>query len=230
MNRSIRRTLLFWYALILLGVIAAFGAVLAVEVREAALRQVDSEVTAHAQALVDELEPQPGGHFELELSDEYVRYFRRAGPDTPYYAIWDEKGAFVDRSRPDVEPRRPSAPEEREDGTRREHIVAGPGGTLLLVGRDTRGERERLRDFLGMVLGAGAGVLVLALGGGWFLAGRALEPIDRITRAAAAISASNLSQRVDVAHTESELGRLAKTLNETFERLQGSFERQTRFT
>lgn len=62
------------------------------------------------------------------------------------------------------------------------------------------------------------------------MAGRVLGPIDKISRAAATISETNLSQRIDAGRTESELGRLAGTLNDAFGRLQAAFERQTRFT
>src|SRR5204863_1507607 len=68
------------------------------------------------------------------------------------------------------------------------------------------------------------------LAGGWFLAGRALAPVRRMSEAAAAVTASNLAQRIDVGKTESELGQLAVTLNDAFDRLEKAFERQTRFT
>src|SRR5687768_1886179 len=72
--------------------------------------------------------------------------------------------------------------------------------------------------------------MALALAGGWFLADRALRPIERITRTARSVSASNLSQRIDVTQVEGELNELARTLNDAFDRLQRSFEQQTRFT
>ncbi|MHC5544618.1 sensor histidine kinase, partial [Singulisphaera rosea] len=52
----------------------------------------------------------------------------------------------------------------------------------------------------------------------------------RMSDAASSISASNLSRRIDMARTESELGRLATILNETFDRLEGAFVRQVQFT
>ena len=45
-----------------------------------------------------------------------------------------------------------------------------------------------------------------------------------------AISASDLTRRIDVASTKSELGELASVLNATFDRLQSAFEHQVRFT
>jgi heavy metal sensor kinase len=45
-----------------------------------------------------------------------------------------------------------------------------------------------------------------------------------------AISATNLGQRIDTEHLDSELVGLGQVLNEMFGRLEASFERQTRFT
>jgi heavy metal sensor kinase len=73
-------------------------------------------------------------------------------------------------------------------------------------------------------------VLVLGLAGGWWVSTRALSPIAAISAAAARISTGDLAQRIQTADTSSELGNLARVLNDTFARLQASFERQARFT
>ena len=44
------------------------------------------------------------------------------------------------------------------------------------------------------------------------------------------ISAGDLSQRINVAETESELGQLAAVLNSTFARLEAAFAQQKQFT
>ncbi len=78
--------------------------------------------------------------------------------------------------------------------------------------------------------GAGGIILLLGLAGGWWLVGRALRPIDGISSAAVKISAGDLSQRINVAETESELGQLAAVLNATFARLETAFAQQQQFT
>lgn len=72
------------------------------------------------------------------------------------------------------------------------------------------------------------GILILS-GGGWFLAGQALKPVDLITRSANRITAENLSQRLEVLNPNDEIGRLAETFNATLERLEASFIRSRRF-
>src|SRR6185437_15153238 len=70
----------------------------------------------------------------------------------------------------------------------------------------------------------------IGLGGGWLLSGRAIRPIQAISETARRISGSDLSRRIDVHDTHSELGSLAQTLNDTFDRLETAFQRQVRFT
>ena len=72
--------------------------------------------------------------------------------------------------------------------------------------------------------------MAIGLCGGWLLSKRVTRPIRVISETARAISASDLSRRIDVREADSELGSLAQTLNETFERLETAFQRQVRFT
>src|SRR5205807_8386131 len=71
--------------------------------------------------------------------------------------------------------------------------------------------------------------LVVASAGGLFLSGRALDPIDRITRAAAAIGAEELSRRLNF-RSRDEVGRLAATFDRMLDRLDHAFRRQRQFT
>ena len=74
------------------------------------------------------------------------------------------------------------------------------------------------------------GVLLLGLVGGWWVATRAIRPIDAISATAVRIANGDLSQRISAADTDSELGRLAGVLNSTFARLEAAFDQQARFT
>lgn len=72
--------------------------------------------------------------------------------------------------------------------------------------------------------------LLLAIGGGHFLAGRALTPVDSITRTAQRISASDLSLRLNLHLPDDELGRLALAFDSMIDRLDHAFQQQRRFT
>jgi heavy metal sensor kinase len=65
--------------------------------------------------------------------------------------------------------------------------------------------------------------LGVAAGGGWFLARRALAPVDAIVDAAKQIEAEDLSRRIAAAETNDELGRLVTVLNDMLARLERSF-------
>ena len=56
-----------------------------------------------------------------------------------------------------------------------------------------------------------------------------IRPIEDISATAVKISAGDLSQRINVAETESELGQLAAVLNSTFARLEAAFAQQKQF-
>jgi heavy metal sensor kinase len=73
-------------------------------------------------------------------------------------------------------------------------------------------------------------VVVLAGAGGYVLARRALTPIDHLASEARRITAERLHQRLSVPNQHDEIGRLAAVINDTFARLESSFEQLRRFT
>jgi heavy metal sensor kinase len=105
-----------------------------------------------------------------------------------------------------------------------------PPGERILVGRSIARQLAELRSTALMLTATGAGILLLGLVGGWWLASRAIRPIEDISATAAKISGGDLTQRIDVSETESELGRLASVLNSTFARLDAAFGQQRQFT
>jgi heavy metal sensor kinase len=62
--------------------------------------------------------------------------------------------------------------------------------------------------------------LAAAAAGGWWLARRALGPLDRLTASAEAIGPGALAARVPVPGTRDEVERLARTLNTMLDRLE----------
>jgi heavy metal sensor kinase len=122
------------------------------------------------------------------------------------------------------------APIARARGELRELFRFGPLGDCILVGRSIVPELVAMRQLAVSLFAAGAGVLLFGLAGGWWLASRTIRPIEDISATAVKISAGDLSQRINAADTESELGRLAGVLNSTFARLEAAFAHQARFT
>jgi signal transduction histidine kinase len=70
---------------------------------------------------------------------------------------------------------------------------------------------------------------VVSLVLGWFVAGRVLRPLARITDTARRLSASNLEARIDLDGPNDELTVLARTFDEMLDRLAASFDGQRLF-
>jgi heavy metal sensor kinase len=89
---------------------------------------------------------------------------------------------------------------------------------------------DSLRRLLTALLLGGGTLSLLAGFVGYFLAARALAPIDDITNAARRISMADLSSRLDLPDTGDEVSRLAGTFNEMLDRLETGFKRERQFT
>ncbi|MDD3521074.1 MAG: HAMP domain-containing sensor histidine kinase [Actinomycetota bacterium] len=71
--------------------------------------------------------------------------------------------------------------------------------------------------------------ILLASFGGFFLASRALRPIDRITKIAKEISKGDLSRRIKMKNSNDEVGRLADTFDEMLDKLESSIKKERQF-
>lgn len=252
---SIRWRLQAWHGLILLVVIAALcGAVY----RLAALNEfarIDRDLQQHERALIRGLleatrpaddQGGPGSPKVLlerlsaravAIPADLLARFSGDEPGHHYFIIRDAAGRDLLRS-PNAPADRvllaPGANEFTEDNRTlddtRESLRASRDGIASLVGRDITAEREQLRRFAWSLAATGLGLWLLGLFGGWWLAGRALRPVAAISRAATRIAEGDLAERIDVAATDGELDQLGRVLNQTFDRLRESFERQRRFT
>lgn len=107
------------------------------------------------------------------------------------------------------------------------------GGEIAVA--TSREPLERTVELLQRLLlyGAITGIGGAAVGG-WWLAGRALRPIDRMTATAALIATGSdrrvdLSTRLDEPHANDEVSRLARTFNAMLDRLETAFVAQRRF-
>jgi signal transduction histidine kinase len=79
-----------------------------------------------------------------------------------------------------------------------------------------------------LAIGGLVGCMVVGLGS-WVLLGRALGPVRRITKTAAAISREDLSRRISYSGPRDEIGELALTMDAMLDRLESAFTAQERF-
>ena len=72
----------------------------------------------------------------------------------------------------------------------------GELAAVILVATPLKAINNLLYDLLGMIIFSSPLAVLAMLWGGWFLSGRALEPINRMGNAMEEIDAGNLNQRV----------------------------------
>jgi signal transduction histidine kinase len=106
--------------------------------------------------------------------------------------------------------------------------VIGYGMVILVTGTplDPGGQLQAL--FITLLL-ASLATLVIAVLGGYWLAGRAMSPVKKITQAAREIGETDLRRRLHL-RSHDELGELADTFDDMLARLQAAFDRQRQFT
>lgn len=121
-------------------------------------------------------------------------------------------------------------------------LPAGPGGhrvrtqplvadgrSFVVAGHYPLRESEAMMASIRRMFGLTIPLLILiAAVSGWFLAQRSLAPVSSMAAHAAAITASNLHERLPVSGGQ-ELVRLSTVINGLLDRLEQSFEQQRRF-
>jgi len=229
-RRTLRGLLLGWLLVLMAAVLGTFGTALYLRQRALVRATVEGGLEGLARLLANAVEREEAGRLEFDPGERDLAPLLGRGRQARWYLVWGPDGELLGRSAGAPDRERPEALGLRRPGHRREFALAGPSGAMVLVGRDAKKEEEELEEFLMELLLSGGLVLLLSLGGGWLLVGRVLAPIRRMSTAAAEISAANLSGRIDIGRTETELGRLAATLNEAFARLEAAFARHARFT
>lgn len=109
-------------------------------------------------------------------------------------------------------------------------MVGGQVVGILQTGGARTDIDETLRTlWIAMAIAAPL-VAVMAGTGGYVLAGRALEPVSRITQLARDVNANGLHARLNLDLPDDELGRLARTFDAMLGRIDAGFERQRQFT
>jgi heavy metal sensor kinase len=99
---------------------------------------------------------------------------------------------------------------------------------LVVLGAPLDPDGQMPRLVVSLLLGSLV-TLAAALGGGYWVASRAMAPVRTITRAAREIGETGLDKRLQL-KSRDELGELAATFDEMLDRLQAAFNRQRQFT
>ncbi|HEY7334278.1 MAG TPA: ATP-binding protein [Bryobacteraceae bacterium] len=243
--RNVRTRLTLWYVAVLAGVLLIYGGSTSALMFFRLRTQLDRLAVEDLETVEGFLTFDASG--KLLLRNDYHDHPYPPQMQERLMEVWSNDGNVLYRNELLGNRALGDAPQQGEgavsysqrsvrlaDGTRvrlisKRHTIEGHP-TLIRLGFD---EASLWRSFWEAVLGLIAG-LPLALGAagvaGYFLARRALSPIERMARRAHEINAERLHARVEVENQDDELGRLAQAFNETLARLERSFDQLRRFT
>ncbi len=240
---SIRFRLTLWYVLFLAVILAGFSAGVYLALRTSLYGNLDDSLENRASVALDTIDYQDGSPTletqQLVLDPNEGEHFTRVYDATGSLTFDDSPQA----DRPSVDQKTVEAALQGETTVRRVKVgdqnmrvrtlPVRRGGSVvgaLEVGLSESDVSDTLRILLLIIAVAYPVTLGATSFGGVFLAGRALAPIDQITRIARRISAEDLSRRLDLRLPDDELGRLAHTFDDMIARLDEAFRRQRQFT
>ncbi len=247
-THSIRFRLVMWYAGLLTGIFLLLCVLLYLNLRHflendlresqaRRARQIAQTLLVHVQQTGERyVASQTKDWYEPEINGRFIRITRADG-ETVYLSGAPKDGSFDPRQVPALTPS--SQPEFS-------HKLKLPGGKTLLIAAlnfkssghpaylvefgELLDPVETMLDHLFLQLALGLPIAVLvAVGGGYLLVRRALQPVEVITHKAERITQHNLSERLPEAHTGDELQRLSHSLNRMIVRLDDAFQNSKRF-
>ncbi len=247
---TLRARFALWICLMMLATLATFGAFVYFSVSHWLSASLDDSLRLGATQLIATADIDDG---HLHVSDDPVtldagltdqlrsrglsiQIFNRSGAVMqslgPYASLTmeaaDLREALAGRS--DLRTRPDPA------GTGSVRVLTEPlviNGKVEAVVQITRSLRsiDALQERLLLSLLLGSPIIVATAGfGGYYLAGRALRPIDHIVATARRISAHDLTERLDLPPSRDEVGRLAATFDDMLGRLDEAFQRERRFS
>src|SRR5215467_4752121 len=235
--RSVRVRLTLWYVGVMLLVLGVYAGAVYTVVRDNSSQRLDDHLKENFDWAYDMLAQRPDGSI--------APYDETGEGDSPWLQVYSLDGQLLYKT---PEARRNPVPSSDTLAAKAdEKIVTVPNvnppyrimsggariGSRPVVVQVARSEASIIQDerqllyvlLLGLPVGA-----ALAGIGGYVLARRALAPVDRMVERARSINAEQLNARLPVDNPADELGRLATIFNETFARLESSFERMRHFT
>jgi heavy metal sensor kinase len=229
----IRARLTAWYAVLLAAIIVGLGAFLVLRLR------ADLEATTDRELRANSIQIAKG--YAFEGKEDFRDVSRTVLPHSESGAqVVDPRGrvlvAYGEAStdRPIVPT---AARADALDGKR--HLLTIPLGVerqrfrvivspverlgrdqVLIVAQSLKSVEHSVHRVLVLLLLAGPAALAATVLGGWWLARKALQPVERITSTADEIGIDRLDERIPLPRTRDEIRHLAVTLNAMLDRLE----------
>jgi len=242
---SIKWRLQIWYGLILVVVLAGLGITAIKFEQERQMTWLMTNLEQRFAAVAGVLHPHPPERpspgqtpddlpppqnlrpDQFHLPQQFSNLFDSNDPHNFYFIVFRNGEIFAQSTNAQVYIHSGEKPQHYP----RMFDIARPlpSGEFVTVGCSTEPEFQELKSMAWKLGITCIAILIFGLIVGGWLVSRALRPVENISAAAVKISAGDLSQRINVAEAESELGQLAAVLNSTFARLESAFAQQKQF-
>lgn len=169
----------------------------------------------------------PGGinPSDLPRPDRYEGGATLANPPPP-----PRPGEPLSPRNPPLPRREPLFLNRHADGSEWRVAVMGTPYTTLVLAAKVDEFNADLLNLRFAFLAAAPVALLLVGGAAWFLASRALRPVEILTQAAERVTARGLDQRLPTEGHNQEFQRLVTVFNAMMDRLERSFHQATRFS
>ena len=234
---SIRAKLTLWYLLVTFAGALLFGITSYGALEYALLQEKKTHLLGREDRLLRLLEDNKAQHIKASLYEQLSNY-----------ALVTHEGNLFQLRRADHTLLFPADPKDTEwafadsagCSQRVFHLVSLDGGpamvmchaimldgmpSSLYLGGSLDEEFDVLRTYRNTLLFLLPGILILSSLCGYFLSRRAMEPVDRMTKAAVGIGVGNLSARLPVPKAKDEVRQLAEAWNQLLDRLDGAISR-----
>ena len=228
---TVRVRLTLWYVVVLAIIILVFALGVFIFLKASLLRQIDGHLERDFATVARVVKEGPQKLYELSAHGNVLLFRVEPGILPPI-----DTDAWKRAQLGDVETLKKivSGWLHTVDGTpyRIKTGIVNSGGISLpiAVAHDGLSFRQNMQSLTIILSLAIPAALALAVIGGYFLAGRVLSPLGVMASKAREITAERLSERLPVESPDDEFGQLAMVFNDTFLRLEDSFERLKRFT
>jgi signal transduction histidine kinase len=239
-RRTLRARMMTWYTAVLVAALGVYAAVVYVSLRRVLWAELDDRLHHEIETIEGLLQPYwtadgvrtPDGASPLD--DDDYRWCQVWSRDGTRLLFESEiaKGDPLPRLAPPRVDAATSLVRETGDHLRVKdelgHIAKHP--IIVRVATSEARVRGELIEMVALMGGTLLLCAVAAAYGGYHLVRRTLAPVDRLVRAANAVTAEDLSRRLPVENAADEVGQIAFAFNATLARLEASFTQMRRFT
>lgn len=223
MSRSVRLRLVVFLSLLVLLTLTTISTWVVLRTNSSLLAGVDAALDERLVILRDAVQPADADTFDVTVPAS------SSSDPRDGFAIWDRQGRLM-TSAGDAVPTRPPPMGRSTVDAVRLRVDQTAAGATVLVSRGIADEQGAVTGLAWTLAGVSGIGLLLVIVGSWWIAGRALAPVAAIGHTARAMIDGDLTARIPAGRIETELEELADVLNDAFDRLYESLERQRRFT